>query len=499
MLDFGFTVTRTTINSKYAERPTAIFMEKLVMVTSRKIGALGGDKDPITNQPYTQLYCVDIVVDEELNRPLLFSRILNTDFNEGQLTFTPDEKTVYYTRSAENDSQRFTIYTRYLKDQFSGEWVEERVILTDDVYSYDDPFLNSTGKWLYFSSNKPGGYGGYDIYRAPVLPDGTLGEPINMGDKVNTPQDERFPQVSTNNRKLFVSSNGHPSLGGFDVNMHILYPDFTSKARNLGPTFNSPYNEYAMTFYSEVQGYFSSDRPSDEDGENIFKFIMDDRTQEIAGVVTDKETGIKLPGVGVEMRTPDGNLIERVVTGDDGKYSFVADYSFEYVITAEKEGFEPYQNNLLASVPSEHIYEENIALDPIPAEIVEKEDKTFEIKTEKIFFDYNKASVRPESQVTLNKVIKIMNEYPQITVDLRAHTDSRGSASYNLRLSDRRAKSARKYLIDHGINASRITAKGYGESQPLIDCSKGCTDQQHEMNRRVEFHVLNLDSVTASK
>jgi len=322
-----------------------------------------------------------------------------------------------------------------------------------------------------------------------ILEDGTLSTPVNLGATVNTSEDEQFPTTSKDGKYLYFASKGHVNFGGFDLFRVATLNLETETPRNLGSTINSKYDEVAMYFASNTKGYMTSNKSFGKGAFDIFKFEVEEIEQTLEGKVLDVVTRLPLPNTTLQLKDANGIVVDEIVTNNDAKYSFTIKPFDDYTITAVKEGFEDKDFNFKSIKGDDRSYRKNIMLDATKAEIVEVEDRKL-IKVENIFFDFNKAVIKSESTITLNKIYDVLTENPEMTIKINAHSDNRGNALYNLKLSDKRAASAKSYLISKGIKASRIASKGFGESTPLIDCKSACTEQDHEQNRRIEF-VIN--------
>jgi len=487
---FLFETLDAGINTKYSEFASGFFRNKFIMTSSKKIGGLA-KIDPNTGEAYKNLFCLDIEDDGTLSKPLLFSRLINTSTNnEYQISFSPNEHTMYYTRSTDLDSSIYELYTTVLEPNSNGNWIEQqKVSINVSGYSIENPFVSPNGKQLYFSSNMPGSFGGYDLFVSNILEDGTLSTPVNLGAKVNTSEDEQFPTTSKDGKYLYFASKGHVNFGGFDLFRVATLNLETETPRNLGSTINSKYDEVAMYFASNTKGYMTSNKSFGKGAFDIFKFEVEEIEQTLEGKVLDVVTRLPLPNTTLQLKDANGIVVDEIVTNNDAKYSFTIKPFDDYTITAVKEGFEDKDFNFKSIKGDDRSYRKNIMLDATKAEIVEVEDRKL-IKVENIFFDFNKAVIKSESTITLNKIYDVLTENPEMTIKINAHSDNRGNALYNLKLSDKRAASAKSYLISKGIKASRIASKGFGESTPLIDCKSACTEQDHEQNRRIEF-VIN--------
>lgn len=341
MSGYAYTAKVTKINSKYSEIASAIFRNKLVIVSSKKIGALGNGKDKNTNEPYTDLFCLDIN-NEELSYPILFSRILNTKANEGQVSFSPDEHTIYYTRSKKDNSLNYKLYKAELKKNSYGKWINEiELTISSNNYSIENPHVADNGKSLYFSSNMEGGFGGFDIYKATINEDGTLGEYINLGNTVNSDKDEKYPHTSKDGKELFFSSKGHNSIGGFDIFISNISRKIYSTPRNLGRIINSNKDDIAFVLIDDNNGVFSSNKDNPNNGFNMYRFKSEALYQNLQGIVLSEDEKA-LPNTTVILLDSDGLEIERQITNNDAFYSFKVKPFRKYQLKALKEGFDGY-------------------------------------------------------------------------------------------------------------------------------------------------------------
>lgn len=484
-----FSILTTAINTKYSEIGSGMFKGKLMMVSSKKIGAIGNGVNPVTGQPYTDLFCIDIKEDGQLKRPLLFSRLLNTKDNEGQVAFTSNEQTIYFTRSTRENSGNYQLYKADLMNNSNGNWVNiQKLPISSDFHSIESPFIKDN--ILYFSSNKLGGLGGFDLYSAEIKEDGSLGDPINLGEEVNSDKDEKYPFVTKEGKYLYFSSTGHETVGGYDVFASRIVNNSYKDPKNLGTEFNSVENEIAFFLTKDNQGYVSSNKDSGEGNYDIYRFYKEDIKQLIKGIVVDAETQIPLPNSEVILIDEEGREIGRQITNENAEYDFPVVPFDAYTLTVLKEGFEDGIIDFEAINGSRFTYQKNLELTPTKAEILEVEDKRV-IDLENIYFDFNKWTIKEESTISMNKVAEVLHAYPEMRIVINAHTDSKGTKAYNLELSENRAAAAMKYLINKGIDPNRLLSFGLGETQPLIDCKNDCTKAEDQINRRIEFIVKN--------
>ena len=372
-----------------------------------------------------------------------------------------------------------------------GRWMNIAPVSFNDAnYSFENPHLSRDGKLLYFAADFPDSKGGFDIYQVRLMEDGTFGNVEPIPGDVNTAADEKFPYTSVDGKFLFFSSTGHNSLGGYDVFKSRRSSDPSEGYKliiNLGNSINGAHDEIAFIPATDRIAYITSDREGGQGRYDIYKVREFTIDQKVRGQAVDFETSIPLANVEVQLIDTDGMEVAKVTSDKYGNYEMPISSLEYYTIIASKDGFQKGITifNTDNTTPE---YEVDVSLRAKPAEIVETEEKSY-IKIDNIQFDYDSARIKQVSTITLNKVVRTLKENPEIKVALNAHTDKQGSDRYNLGLSQRRANSAVDYIISRGISQDRIIAKGYGESQPLIDCDT-CTEEEHEQNRRIEFIVL---------
>jgi len=342
---YVFDVNVSRINSKYSEIASAVFRDKLVIVSSKKIGAFVTKIDNLTKEPFTDLFCMDIKNKKnksDFSSPLLFSRILNTKASEGQVAFSKDESIIYYTRSKKESSANYKIYMATLKKDSYGEWINHiELSISSDNYSVENPHVSADGKFLYFASNMPGGFGGFDLYKANITKDGGIGEPMNLGSFVNSAEDEKYPRTSDKGKELYFSSKGFNSIGGYDIFISNLSNGDYSKPRNLGYAINSIKDEIGFMIINENTGVFSSNKNFKSRGFNIYHFKADAIYRELQGVVVTEDDRI-LPNSTVVLLNDEGKEIERQTTSVDASYRFKVKAFGDYQLVAVREGFEDY-------------------------------------------------------------------------------------------------------------------------------------------------------------
>jgi len=331
------------------------------MVSSKKIGGLGNGIDSKTNEPFTELFCLDIDAYGTAKNPIFFSRIINTKDNEGQVAFSPDEKTMYFTRSHRDNSHNYQLYKVVLEEGSNGNWTDElELSISNDHYSIENPHVSFDGTELYFSSNMPGTYGGFDLYVVHINPDGSLGKPLNLGPKINTRYDDKFPHLSKDGKKLFFSSKGHNAIGGFDVFVSSISEDMKTP-RNLGTQVNSKFDDIAFMFTNDDQGFFSSNKKEGKGNFDMYRFKSNVIYQQLQGVVVN-ENNQPLPNSTVVLFDATGNEIERQTTGIDAVYSFKVKAYENYSIKALKKGFQKFESSFSSYKTDAIIYKEVLKL-----------------------------------------------------------------------------------------------------------------------------------------
>ncbi|WP_394757831.1 OmpA family protein [Flavobacterium sp.] len=476
-----YNIVSTGINTKLSDIGSTFFKDKYIMYSSRKTGAIGAGKDENTNNPYNGLYCLNIDKTGNLSKPYFFAYTLDSKGNEGGLAFSNDEKTVYYTKSADGNSKNYQLY-KSIFDNSKYTWINEVSIDFNSVsYSIENPCLSPDGSKMYFSSNMPGGFGGYDIYVAEINNDGMPVNPVNLGNTINTSNDEKFPYASPTSKEIYFSSNGHSGYGGQDVFVSKIKTTRYTKPLNLGKTINTSADEVAFILATKNRGYITSNRSASIGSYDIYRFDLQKNSTTLNGLVSEKQSKIVLPNTKISLIDEDGKEVTTQNTNNNGGYNFEVEPSENYTIVAKKEGYLDFELPIITANGNSIT---NIELDQTKAEIVANA-----IAIENIYFDFNKASIKTESTLSLNKILEVLSANPEMNIAINAHTDSRGSDKYNMILSDKRAQEAKQYLIKKGINSDRLEAKGYGETKSLSNCTTNCTDAQFNTDRRVEFII----------
>ena len=486
----------------------------MLYFTSTRNEAQGDEYSGITGTKASDIFFSQKDDKEKWSRPQSIDSELNTDFDEGVCAFSPDGRTMYLTQCVMDAN-----YPRYAtivaSNRSDASWSKATAvnISKDTLSSYAHPAVSPDGEWLYFVSDMPGGLGGLDIWRCRLYGNNETGGAENLGAPINTPGDEMFPTFRPNG-DLYFSSDGHPGMGGLDIfiakpqtSETSENPEYTEQSYKLehpGFPLNSQGDDFGMTFEGmKNQGFFSSNRGDARGFDHIYSFFNPDIIQTVKGWVYEQE-GYELPAAQVYMVGNDGTNLRLSVRGD-GSFEQVIKPNVDYVLMATCKGYLNHQQQLRVSpVKESEEYVLQFPLYNISAPVL----------IENIFYDFDKATLRPESSVALDSLVDLLKQNPHITIELSAHTDYKGSDQYNERLSQQRAESVVRYLIQHGIASDRLTPKGYGESMPKLikkrvaekypflkegdklteEFITALPEEQQEacnqLNRRTEFRVL---------
>ena len=583
-----FKIENLDINSPGMDWGTCLIKNKVVFASNRgeKVGVKMSHSWNERN--FLDLY--EGVVDEKgyIKGIRVLPGDLNSKYHEGGSCFSPDGKTLWFTRNnfyekklVKNSNKIVNLKLYSVTQNRKDEWSNElNFPYNSDDYSVGHPTLSKNGRVMYFTSDMPGGMGGDDIWMSKMDNTGEWSLPVNCGNQINTEGDEKFPFIAEDGT-LYFSSDGHVGLGGLDIYSAV---DNNGKwmVENMGYPLNGSWDDFAMILRNEREGYFSSNRPGGKGGDDIYKFSFDPKsTLSITGVIVNTETARPIANAMAILVDENGNKLEEIKVGENGEFFFDLDpEKCNYrVMVNNGEGWTTGQTRNTPCDPKESVINEgNIELteivygasgvirdkssngpvkdftvilmnnegDPIESKLTSPEGKVefsldadtdYKIRFEKdgylakngqfttsgmqpgiidinkfvdlyfetvevgkvfeienIFFDVSKADIRPDAALELDKIVTIMNENPTMIIELGSHTDSRGSDKYNKDLSDKRAKSSAAYIVSKGIDATRISGKGYGETQLKNKCANGvkCSDAEHQINRRTEFKIVKF-------
>lgn len=522
-----FEIADAGINSKGSDYGSVILDNKLVFTSARDTGGIVKKNFKWTNKAISTLYTVDLNADGSIGEPKFFhKKNLAVNFNQSTPVFTKDGRTMYFTRNNSVDGKRrenenkITFLKLYKATLIDGEWKEvQELPFNSDEYSVAHPALSLDEKTLYFASDMPGTLGLSDLFKVSIMPDGTFGKPENLGAEINTEGRETFPFISDEN-ELYFASDGRPGLGGLDVYVSkIDNQGLFEEVENVGEPINSKQDDFAFMINSKNRnGFFSSNRTNGHGLDDVYRFTEIRKLiceQDLLGTITDSETKEVLAGVNLILFDEAGQTTLEAVSDQNGNYIFPkVKCGKKYAIKTSKANYDIKQILPVVIKKGAGTTTLMIALDKKVLPIVAKAAvvKTIKINAVKVkpiavgtdlakllnlpmnFFDLGKATIKKTSEPQLQKVVDLLKQYPAIKLDIRSHTDSRQSDASNMILSEKRAQSTKSWLVQKGIDESRLTAKGYGETQLINRCADGvkCTEKEHQKNRRSEFIITDL-------
>jgi outer membrane protein OmpA-like peptidoglycan-associated protein len=478
----------------------------MIITTSTRKDATGEDISGITGQECADLF---ITKRDEKGKWQKTERIdgdVNGEYEDGACAFTPDGKIMYFTRCAsDEDYPRYAAIYKSTRSDATWGKAEEVVISNDTLSVYAHPAVSPDCEWLYFTSNMAGGQGGLDIWRVYIgsikAKEGVL---ENLGECINTEGDEQFPAFGPQG-ELFFSSDGYPGMGGLDIFFAVQENDSVWNINNVGAPINSNGDDFGITFAPGLyRGYFSSNRGDARGWDHIYSFFLPETVHTLYGWIYEKD-GYELPDGVIYLVGDDGTNSSFGVM-KDGSYKVRVTPGVEYVMLGTCKGYLNVMHELKAdSVDGTREYQRDFALPSI----------TRPVLVDNIFYEFGKATLTAESSTSLNELKELLEQNPNITIELSAHCDFRGSASYNEKLSQARAESAVAYLVSQGIEKERMTPVGYGEAKPKVVNKKlterysflnegdalteefigNLKDEEqqeicNQLNRRTEFQVL---------
>ena len=501
-----YTIENAGINSKYSDYGSAIVDNKLIFTSARDTGGVGQRKHAWTGEHFTNLYAAGVNGELIPSNPVRYDANVNSKFHEATPVFTKDGNTMYFTRNnyldgkKGKDANKVTLLKIYKAILVNNRWTNVTELpFNSNNFSTAHPALSPDEQTLYFVSDRPGTIGQSDLYKVAINSNGTYGEPINLGVEINTEGRETFPFVTKDNQ-LYFASDGHPGLGGLDVFTTKINNDGSfGEVENDGAEVNSPKDDFGYYRDSEInKGFFSSNRDGGLGSDDIYRFTSKDKCKQILkGIVTDSATGETLAGVQLILLNKQYKVIAETTSDALGYYAFDVNCRRTYHVRANKKDYTSKETKLRTpEVTGETKLD--IQLESTICRVAVGDDlgKCFGIKM--IYFDLDKSNIRKEAALDLAKILDVLIQNPTIKLDIRSHTDCRQTAKYNMALSDRRAKATIAWLVSKGIDSSRLTGRGYGESQLINDCgceptnASNCTEEQHQMNRRSEFIITAL-------
>jgi len=502
-------VVNLDLNTEYSDFGGYENNGRMFFASARSSEVTGGKTYDWNEQPFLDIFETTV---SETNGVKEFGSIMsinaegvNTAYHEATVAITNDGRTIYFTRDnlnkrnkLDSDNKGTTHLKIYKATLDSGNWKDiEELKFNDDKFSTGHPVLSPDNTKLYFVSdrNHDDAQGQTDIYVVDILEDGNdYSEPRNLGSSINTPGREMFPFIAKDST-MYFSSDGFVNLGLLDIYKTDFLKDSNAKTENLGAPFNSGYDDFAIYMDSDTEtGYFSSNRPGGKGNDDIYSFSAYECKQYVKGTVRDKETNEPLSGATVELINESGKIVNNVTTDANGEYTFEVECEKNYSLRGSKPDYEDDLQSFTTTAVNDQeqtvdLYLKNLMA--IPCEIV----------INPIFFDFDKWNIRTDSKYDLENIVDVMRAYPDMKITIESHTDRRGTLRYNDKLSDRRAKSTRDYIISRGIAAERIvSATGYGERRKLISdeeinnmSTRAEKEAAHQKNRRSHFRIVDCE------
>ncbi|NDV14610.1 OmpA family protein [Muricauda sp. TY007] len=484
------------INSRYSDfSPMFHNGSDIVYASAKDTLFLTSRRYRRTNQPFLDLYVAKSKNKEgDLSSPRKFSKKINTKYHEASMAFSPDQKTIYFTRNnygkrlkrGKNGINHLKIY----RSQFTnGEWGKaEELPFNSEDYSTGHPTISPDGTKMYFVSDRPGGFGETDIYVVDIIENGGFSEPKNLGRTINTEDKEMFPYVVEN--ALYFSSNRPMGFGGLDVYRSDGANGDFGIGVNLGKPINSNKDDFSyIVDATGERGYFASNRKGGKGDDDIYSFKYTLNLNAIVGTVENESTGDAVNKANISLYSYEGKLINETVSDTTGNYLFKnLDSITNYTVVAKKKGF------VRDSMTVETKKNENISVTQYLKKLVEEKPIVDLFEPSDVYFDFDSFKITPRSAQELDKLVALLKENENLSLKIASHTDAIGPEDYNKYLSDKRAKSTRDYLVSQGIDPSRIiSTTGYGEERLLNNCSNGtpCAPDQHRLNRRSEFILVS--------
>lgn len=490
-----YTLSTLNINTKFSDYGATSLDNNIVFVSTRDSGVSILRKYAWNNQPFLDMY----IADKNGNVSKIKGDV-NSIYHEGTATFNQAKNRMYFTRNNYQNNKKVkdkkgTVNLKiFTAELVNNEWKNiKETSINSDQFSSGHPSLNKEGTKLYFTSNRPGGVGGSDIYVADATSNGALSNPTNLGNTVNTEGNEMFPFIHDQGT-LFFSSDGHLGLGMLDVFATVKDENNTiTNTINLGKPLNSNKDDFA--YYLDAKGfngYISSNRKGGVGDDDIYAFNRIPPFK-VKGQVFDDANGLPMEGAKVSLMDGNDKEIAYFITKKDGYYEEYIDRDANFSIKGSKEKYTSMTKtfNTFNQDDTEEVTVNlniNIVLKPI-------EDIVLLADLNIIYFDLDQHYIRQDASFELNKVVTLMRKYPGMVIRLESHTDSRAKDNYNLKLSQRRAKSTNDYIVKNGINQSRIIAhEGFGETHLVNHCSNGvkCPEDEHQLNRRTEFVIIKM-------
>lgn len=504
----NYEIMNTAINTIGSDMGPAFYKDKLIF-SSTSIGTKAGATYNWNELPYLKMYSAKIGPYGDLNTVESFAPKLKTSYHDGPVSIDSKNDMIYFTRNnlvkgktskSRDGVVNLKIFLGKLEDD---EWkMSGSFRFNSDQYSVGHPSINKEGTVLYFASDMPGGYGKSDIYFS-VLSNGIWSKPFNLGPKINTEGNEFFPFISSDG-VVYFASDGHGGLGGLDVYFSVPEQGIFNSIENMGYPVNSSKDDFGFALDTTgVKGYFTSNRTRGKGDDDLYFMKIKRIPVIIRGVIKDRESKDILSDATVSVINEAGNTIATSITRIDGQFEFEVNKGQQYVINVTKEFYS--ENEIIVGTAtlrpndvafSEIFLEQKIETgdnSPAPKSMEEEDGEALQVvELEYVNYELDKSDIKPDVAATLDRLIAMLKEFPDLEIRIESHTDSRGSDDYNMLLSKKRARAAFDYVVSKGIDPKRLLYRGYGETRLLNNCTNGvdCTEEQHEVNRRSIVKVV---------
>lgn len=504
-----YEIRNVSVNTPGSEMGPAFYKNQFIF-SSTSIGTKSGVTYKWNELPYLNLYSAKInTASGDISAPQPFAPKLKTSYHDGPVSFDQKNNLIYFTRNSfvkgktSKSSEGIVNLKIFLGKLENEDWkLTGGFRYNSDEYSVGHPSVDRNGTILYFASDMPGGYGKSDIYFS-VLSNGQWSKPFNLGPKVNTEGNEFFPFIS-NDGVLYFSSNGHGGLGGLDIYFSVPEQGVFNSIENMGYPVNSSKDDFGMTLDSTgMKGYLSSNRLGGKGNDDLYFLKIMRVPVIIRGVVKDRDTKDVLPDATVTVIDENGKTILTSITRTDGQFEFEVNKGQHYIVNVVKEFYIESEKDFatLTLRPNDEVFSEifleqkieELDNTPAPINMEEEDGKALQvIEIEYINYELDKSDITGGAAASLDKLIALLKEFPDLEIRIESHTDARGSDEYNLLLSKKRAKAASDYAISKGIDPNRILYQGFGETKLLNNCGNGvqCSEEQHEVNRRSIVKVV---------
>jgi outer membrane protein OmpA-like peptidoglycan-associated protein len=504
--DGKYKVEHLNINTDAEDFGPSYYKNKIVFVSTGANPDLMKRTYNWNGKPFLNMY-VSEVDNNQLKSPEKFNKGLNGKLHDGPASFSKDGNYMAFTRNNYDTKRKDKIinlqicFSSYKDEKWSKP---ESFVLNNKEYSVGHPCLTADGNTMYFSSDMPGGYGGADIYRITKDEKGTWGKAENLGNKVNTEGDELFPFYDENNKTLYFSSNGRFGLGGLDIFICEIKDSGYGRIYNAGYPLNTQYDDFSV-IVNDNKGYFASNRTGGSGDDDIYSVELLNISKKIQGIAKNVD-GNPIPKTFITLLDDKNNVLDTLITKDDGTYSFVVDANKNFKLNGKKEKYIE-GNNIAGTFGEESIVKADVTLlekEEIIARAIQVvgNDLGKILALNSIYFDFHKYNIRPDAQIELNKIVTVMNENPNLVVELSSYTDCRASKEYNQILSDKRAKASAEYIKKRITKPERIHGKGFGETKSINGCEcEGavvsiCSEDEYQKDRRTEFIISSNDKRT---